>query len=219
MTMTREDVLNELELLPVWHLRDAIKVDSPHSLATPPAKTLEVNNNDMVTNAPTPLTQEINDSVYEKPLSIHEAQAPLATPAGIFTKLAPVQSLVDYFAVDDYVFIVAHTPRSAEVNTLLTNILRAMRLTLPTLQTMEVKSLSQQSPKVTVAMGEMVANMLFDAELSFEALRGQVHQVAGQSMVVSYDAEYLLAHPEYKANAWADLCLAMQAVKQNESSH
>jgi uracil-DNA glycosylase len=219
MTMTREDVLNELELLPVWHLREALKVDAPHSLATPPAKTLEVNNNDTVTNALTPATQEINDSVYEKPLSIHEAQAPLATPARFVSKLEPLQSLVDYFEVGDYVFIVAHTPRTAEVNTLLTNMLRAMRLTLPTAQTMEINNLPQYSPKVTVAMGEMVATMLFDAELTFETLRGQVHQIAGQSLVVSYDAEYLLAHPDYKANAWADLCLAMQAVKQNESSN
>jgi DNA polymerase len=75
------------------------------------------------------------------------------------------------------------------------------------------------NPKVILALGRFAAQALLQASMGEAAsqplgkLRGQVHQVSGCPVVVSYHPAYLLRSPSDKAKAWADLMLAMQQVR------
>ena len=75
------------------------------------------------------------------------------------------------------------------------------------------------NPKVILALGRFAAQALLQTSLGEAAsqplgkLRGQVHQVMGRAVVVSYHPAYLLRTPSDKAKAWADLILAMQQVR------
>jgi DNA polymerase len=74
-------------------------------------------------------------------------------------------------------------------------------------------------PKVILALGRLAAQTLLQDSLGDAAsqplgkLRGQVHQVSGRPLVVSYHPAYLLRSPSDKGKAWADLVLALQQVR------
>ena len=76
-------------------------------------------------------------------------------------------------------------------------------------------------PKLILALGRFAAQSLLagvvpDVErLPLGKLRGQVYQVAGRPVVVSYHPAYLLRSPAEKGKAWADLCLAMETLSQS----
>ncbi len=70
------------------------------------------------------------------------------------------------------------------------------------------------APRVVVAFGAGAAQALLRTDAPPAALRGRVHEaVAGSSrvrVVVSWHPSQLLAAPQEKAAAWADLCLARE---------
>ena len=75
-------------------------------------------------------------------------------------------------------------------------------------------------PHVILALGRVAAQSLLQATLPEVAtlplgkLRGQVHRYQGVPVVVSYPPATLLRAPQDKAKAWADLCLAMDVLRQ-----
>lgn len=74
-------------------------------------------------------------------------------------------------------------------------------------------------PKVILAMGRFAAQTLLQAsrpELAgtpLGKLRGQVYRYQGVPVIVTYHPSYLLRTQTDKARAWADLCLAMTAMR------
>jgi len=74
-------------------------------------------------------------------------------------------------------------------------------------------------PKVILALGRFAAQSLLQGSLPEVAgvplgkLRGQVYRYQGIPVVVSYHPSYLLRTPQDKARAWADLCLALEAMR------
>jgi DNA polymerase len=74
-------------------------------------------------------------------------------------------------------------------------------------------------PKVILAMGRFAAQTLLQgslpegSKLPFGKLRGQVYRYQGIPVIVTYHPSYLLRTQADKARAWADLCLALAAVK------
>ena len=75
-------------------------------------------------------------------------------------------------------------------------------------------------PKVIVAMGRFAAQTLLHGSLPegtkapFGKLRGQIYHYQGIPVVVTYHPTYLLRTSQDKARAWADLCLAMEALQR-----
>jgi DNA polymerase len=79
-------------------------------------------------------------------------------------------------------------------------------------------------PKVILAMGRFAVNALLQAsivdvaKLPLGRLRGQVHRYehSGRAtpVIATYHPAYLLRNLPEKAKAWADLCLAMDAMKR-----
>jgi uracil-DNA glycosylase len=78
-------------------------------------------------------------------------------------------------------------------------------------------------PDIILTLGRFAAQSLLQdtlpevATLPLGKLRGQVHQYQGVPVVVSYHPAYLLRAPQDKAKAWADLCLAMDVLREQPS--
>ncbi|MEO7335938.1 MAG: uracil-DNA glycosylase [Caldimonas sp.] len=68
-------------------------------------------------------------------------------------------------------------------------------------------------PRIILAMGRVAAQGLTGSSDAIGKLRGRVHRYAGVPVVVTYHPAYLLRHPQDKADAWADLCLALETLQ------
>jgi DNA polymerase len=74
-------------------------------------------------------------------------------------------------------------------------------------------------PRVVLALGRVAAQALLGRDESREPLgplgrlRGTVHRIAGLAVVVTHEPAFLLRQPQLKAEAWDDLCLALEATR------
>ena len=66
-------------------------------------------------------------------------------------------------------------------------------------------------PRCIVALGRSAAQALLSTDEPLGALRGRRHTHAGTVVIVTCPLAFLLRHPEEKAKAWTDLCLAVTA--------
>jgi DNA polymerase len=69
-------------------------------------------------------------------------------------------------------------------------------------------------PRIILAMGRFAVQALLQSTEPIGKLRGQVHRYHGVPVVVTYHPAYLLRNLPDKAKAWADLCLAMDVLRQ-----
>ena len=67
-------------------------------------------------------------------------------------------------------------------------------------------------PACIVAFGRNAAQALLATDEPLGNLRGRRHEHAGVPVFVTCPLAFLLRHPDEKAKAWADLCLAVAAV-------
>lgn len=65
-------------------------------------------------------------------------------------------------------------------------------------------------PKIILAMGRFAAQNLLASKDAIANLRGRVHYFQGVPLIVTYHPAYLLRTLPDKAKAWEDLCLARQ---------
>jgi uracil-DNA glycosylase len=68
-------------------------------------------------------------------------------------------------------------------------------------------------PKIVIAMGRFAVQSLLGTSDPIGKLRGRVHRYQGLPLVVTYHPAYLLRNLPEKAKAWADLCLAVEAMR------
>ena len=157
----------------------------------------------------------------------------LAPPQLLFTGLDPAQAPAGRGA--GWLLVTeAHGPTedpwAGDAGQLLANMLRAMRLhqhprvfraclqrspdaaAAGPLQADLAATLAELQPSVVIAMGRVAAHALLQRREPLGQLRGQVHQLHGVPLVVTFDAPYLLRASADKARAWADLCLALELV-------
>ena len=194
--MAREDILRELELLPLWYLR------------TPLAESvLKVETSAEIQ----PDKMALEKSAYEKPLSSSE----LAVENIKLSHAADTQhSIYQCVASDDdtYLFVLASSAISADAALLQRNMWRAMRLNTKAAVSLNREALEDAQCQVMITMGEIVAQQLLASTKPLSELRGNVHQYKNKQLVATFDATYLLENPQYKRQAWADLCLSMQTL-------
>src|SRR5258706_10286567 len=67
-------------------------------------------------------------------------------------------------------------------------------------------------PKLIVAMGRFAAQTLLNTGATIASLRGRLHNYAGVPLVVTYHPAYLLRNLPDKSKAWADLVFAKKAM-------
>jgi DNA polymerase len=69
-------------------------------------------------------------------------------------------------------------------------------------------------PRIVLALGRQAALALLGRDEPLGRLRGEVHRLADAAVVVTHEPAVLLRQPQLKAEAWDDLCLALEAVRE-----
>ena len=189
MSVTRDQVLKKLGLMPLWRLREA-EIASPQQAPHAEAETTPVEtavSHDVTSMDWATLHQHINGSGDPN---------------------------ADWLLVGD-------VPADADATTLLDKMLMAIQLQrgnnvylTPLSDTAYLKrQVTMMQPKLIFVFGEQAAQTLLSSQQTLDELRGKVHQYENVALVVSYAPSHLLHHPQDKAKAWADLCLARDWVK------
>ncbi|MDP3742869.1 MAG: hypothetical protein Q8Q76_00810 [Methylotenera sp.] len=186
--MTREDMLRELELLPVWRLRAPLPVQTMLPQAEVQAKQTQVNSDKV---EPNPDAEKLQVG----------ATAPIASPQ--FMHIASEE--------DGWLFILPDTPLPADEAQLLQNIFIALRIKVKPAQiSVNVSEMvATLQPKRVIAMGEDVGQYLLASDVLLKDLRGVIHAWQATQLVVTYNLAHLLKAPADKADTWRDLCLVL----------
>lgn len=199
--MTREDVLRELELLPVWQLRAPLPAQP---VAEKAAIALEV------------LDAEIRADVEPEALAERDDETVSNIVPPVIQAIAPEPVKVPelaYMASEDgsWLFVLGNVGPTSDELRLLHNIAIALCIKLQSVQAASNIAIETQATRVVV-LGELIAQYLLSTQSLLEDLRGTVHTWHGVPLVVTYELAHLLEVPTDKANAWHDLCLAIAAV-------
>jgi uracil-DNA glycosylase family 4 len=68
-------------------------------------------------------------------------------------------------------------------------------------------------PRMIVALGRPAAQALLKAEVKIAAARGRLHDYQGIPLVITYHPAYLLRNLTDKAKAWEDLCFMRRSMR------
>jgi uracil-DNA glycosylase len=69
-------------------------------------------------------------------------------------------------------------------------------------------------PKLIIALGKFAAQSLLGSEGTIAAMRGKLHDYQGVPVIVTYHPAYLLRSLNDKAKAWEDLCFARTTMRE-----
>jgi uracil-DNA glycosylase len=200
-------MLRELELLPVWKLRqpmpDFIQAQTP-AVAL---QTLDA------ANMPEVLELPAETSVALEASAAIDAPPEIAS-AEMATELSkPLRALISEELT--YLFLMQSAMQDEAAEVLLKNMLRAMRLICRfEAENTAEHIFSQYTPKLIICFGAEAANQLTQQSLDMSQWRShQPHHFQQMPMIVTFTPQYLLQHNQDKALVWQDLCLAMQLVQ------
>lgn len=190
--MSREDMLRELELLPIWQLRSPMPPQSiPDIRASLP--TAAVSPEPSIETAP-----------------VEEVTAPVQ------------QRLRVILADDGILGIVMMPQPEADSNqseeALLANMLHAMRFKPQSDKVLSSARLGDGfSSQIIISLGADAANILTGQNRTLESWRSRQQETPALfndiPMIVTYSPAHLLLNPHDKKYAWADLCLALKLVQ------
>jgi uracil-DNA glycosylase len=204
MSMTREDVLRELELLPVWRLRAPIVSDA---MVTAPVSPTLPAPTFAETNVAETSAVELNPAVEPTPIV---PTIPTPTPTPTPTPAPAVLALFCTVSEDKkwaFIWPVDRAPIGLQ-STLFDNILLALHIQKT--QSYPLEDIRDIEARVLVVMGEDAAQAYLGTQESLSQLRGRVHQQANKPSIVTYHPSDLLKNVHLKAKTWDDLCLAMR---------
>lgn len=205
--MTREDMLRELELLPVWQVR--VPLPAPQLPILLEAEAISAT---LAVPEKQPIKTEQNIEMLANP----QVSAPEITEI-IALEMLPITFTVILNDSADYLFVLPNAPLQADEQRLLKNIFMAMRIkTKPAESASNLAELvGNLQPKLLITLGEPTAQALLQSSESLANLRGKLHQFETIALVATHDLAYLLQESLAKAEAWDDLCLAMQTLPQH----
>ncbi len=180
--MTREDMLRELELLPVWQLR---------------APLLEIE------KAPEQLTEKITPKITE-------ATPKLVALEAVAIVAQPSQKSFEMHISEDkcWLFICPESRMDAgSQRTLFNNILSALHINKVHIYTQD---LATAEVKIIVVMGEKTAQNLLKTSETLEKLRSKSHVLHDTPLIVTYSCDEMLDNLQNKAKTWDDLLTALK---------
>ncbi len=190
--MNRDDVLRELELLPVWKLRKPVEAVLTQQVDVEKLEAAQVAI--VATEEPA-----LEKPAIEKPSSV----------VAIQYEITMTQDKQWAFICE--INLSAGPVDITSQSTLFNNILLALSIEKPS--KMQVASIADVQARMTdikimAAMGESVAQALLNTQEPLENLRGKLHAIGHAQLVASCDLAHLLNNPLDKAKVWQDLCLA-----------
>jgi len=214
VSLSREDMLRELELLPVWRAR--LPVPAPLSSVTMPSVPIVT---------PVPVVEaepaiEVAVALVTEPVVevvLEEAEAPITeAPQAAWDALeVDKPGLPEVVAVEPLVQTpwLLYCPQASNVQSqqLLQNIMRALQLPLEEvalyqqpLQVAQVKS------RFCVLFGLEQANQFLAADYAdLAAIRGQILTYGDMVVIVTHHPQAMLESPLLKREVWEDLCLLL----------
>jgi DNA polymerase len=237
--MSREDMLRELELLPVWQLRQPLPAPLKATVApadvSPPAVAVPES---VVSELPAMESRAgdaVPESVALEPISSQGSQQQKIEVAGSFevpvietvqeavseqVQSLPLRLLLSEDGV--YAFLIepyAAEPDAQPVETLLRNMIRAMQLdSRVDITDSADKVLAGHDPQLIISLGAEPANRLLGKVQGIDSWRNGQQQnpplYAGVPLIVTYHPAHLLENTADKAGAWRDLCFAMKLIQR-----
>jgi len=199
--MTREDVLRELELLPVWQL----KAPLPSVQGVPALKPAHIN----ATESVTLLSQVIEPVIEPAPLDSVLVEA-VAIEAPFRLLISDDASMA--FALD------STSGDAHDTETLLSNMLKAININCRIdIAEATVATLAEHAVKLVVVMGDAAAHSLMGQLQTIGDWRSiqSANPIYYQKLpvVITYHPAFLLKNTAYKAKAWVDLCAAKRILQ------
>jgi DNA polymerase len=211
--MTREDMMRELELLPVWQLRVPLPSQTQTSMQIQEAQVQEVIVEPVRINATEFIAETIVEVVIKQDLVEIESISELE----LAVEPTSISQELKYIASEDgdWLFAFSHLVMSDDEQQLFQNICKALRIKTKPAEVSKdaVKLIDIMHPKLFLAMGEVTAQQLLRSKEPIEALSARTHQLHGITFIATYDLAYLLKNPADKAKVWNDLCLALQTLQ------
>lgn len=233
MTVTREDMLRELELLPVWRLRAPLAEALPvptlpeqTTLTQPlaPAESMTLVESMAVevsiahveqmtaaepvaTHVPEVAALPMVDAKVEVVAEALVIQAPEVSAA----EDLPMPELSPEPMVQSPWFLYAPQAGDATSQSLLQNIVRALQLPVEEVA-LQQQTVSVQQVKVRFAVlfGLEAANQfLGTAHPALAAVRGQLLTHGDMRYVITHGPSAMLENPQLKREVWHDLCLLL----------
>ncbi|HEY3300768.1 MAG TPA: hypothetical protein VGJ90_08350 [Methylophilaceae bacterium] len=233
MALTRDDMLRELELLPVWrakYIEPSVSVEVFNTKLAEAAVEISPRN-----LAPVKSTQPHVSPVAEMEVQVPVVEASVAESEVVPLDLAASKVVGDACVVCTLVSL-AHNVDAAPINCLLmsfapdaatissaelfvdeqgelvNNMLAAIKFKLSAVRFTAFNPLQIDPASVILVFGERAAQSLLMTDVSLDDLRGKVHAVQGCSAVVTYHPAHLLQHPKDKAKSWQDLLLLQKTI-------
>lgn len=202
--MNQDDILRELELLPVWQSR-APAIKAPEEAIAEVASIGEV-------PAALPETEVTSPEVVVSEPALNEVEQKPVPPAisePVVSEAALPPVAFRCIVSDDAQWLFVLQQQSEEAETLLQNMMKAVAVNVgQDVEQADAAAVTQFASKVIVVMGEAAAQQLLTVTDSLAALRGYPHELNDIPVIVTYSPEALLANLADKSNAWEDLCLA-----------
>lgn len=213
--MTRENILRELELLPVWQLR-----------RPPQSTSADISPVNAVAAKAAPKEVETESvEVEAEGIKLDDAKPEFAElkgvqqPAAQYLSEASLPEMRLIVSDDSHWLFLLEPTHSGEAEALLKNILKAIAVN-PHVDVVNANKqhLKQYSPKMIVVMGEVPAQSLLDVSETIDALRGSQHQYESVPVVITYSPTHLLQNLADKAKVWEDLCAARSVVQAHTTN-
>lgn len=209
MGLTQEDVLRELELLPVWRAQSsaiAPKAEQVFEQALAGLRQIE---------STSQVEQAVNKAsgaevMPAEPSSATQPSAVLADhPAQAEISNADMATAIEKTAVA-WMWVASPIKDSAS-QTLLDGMINAMRLQKEDVVLVNKRSqMAQYQAARMVLLGLNVANAVLGQQVEdIQDLRGRVHQLGETQYIVTHTLQAMLAQPSLKKEVWHDLCILL----------
>jgi hypothetical protein len=233
MALTRDDMLRELELLPVWrakYIEPSVSAEPFNTKLAEAATEISSQKIALVENTQphvSPVAEmEVQVSAIETSVAESEAETSDPTASKVVGDACVVCPLVSLGhnadAASINCLLMSFSPDAATISSaelfageqgeLLNNMLAAIKFKLSAESFTAFNPLPITPTSVILVFGERAAQSLLVSDASLDDLRGKVHAVQGCSAVVTYHPAHLLQHPKDKAKAWQDLLLLQKAI-------
>lgn len=230
--MSREDMLRELELLPVWQLRTPLKAKAQVADAAAPAV---IEPQPAVSESPaieviaieSPVTEPMPPDSLPEAVPLQEMEvaesfetaavlAPVSAPVSEQVRSSPLRLLLSEDSA--YAFLIEPYSCEGDAETLLKNMIRAMQASYRVDVTDAVdKVFIGHAPRLIISFGAEPANLLLGKTRGLVEWRNTQQETQPRyeniPLIVTYHPAQLLQNPADKVNAWHDLCLAMKLMQ------
>ena len=222
--MTRDDMMRELELLPVWQQRAPLPSTdvavAPQKIAaeviSKATKTLAEAN--VATTQVEQVEQQLAKQENAEPASLSELAFTEEQVASIEPQHIAIPAFCQILSEDgQWLFVMENAVLSGDEQLLFQNMCKALRIKTKQAEVSSTIQIANTAVKLLLVMGESAAQAILQTIEPIADLRAKLHVHNGASLIATYDLAHLLEHRADKAKVWQDLCLGMQFLQDLSS--